>query len=261
MYIEIRKTLKRRHDPILVPNGSLPPGYNFRSVYCYNQKTKEYIEQQKSTKHLRGVELYSDMLFIDVDGSDEDVQFVGNQLLDLGVCFQYWTTGNRGAHFHVPIEPMTSVFVPQSQSYWIRHHLDYNKIDISIYNSNGQIRLPGAIHQKTGKVKRLQEFIDGNKLQIPIIKTCIVKPSKNVMPATRSSYIYNLTRHKSSGKRHMHLMIIVKEGISLNYSLDHITKDCLWWNLYFTDFPLDDILVVEHVEKTYTHNIGSSYEA
>jgi hypothetical protein len=270
MYIEVRKTVQRRHDPVIVPVSDIPPGYNFRSVYVYNEATKNYIEQKRSTKGLQGIYVYSFVLFVDVDGDSDEVQAVGDKLCDLGIGFEYWTTGNRGGHFHVRIEPMEGPFVPQSQAKWVTDNLSVhtqtlnghktNRVDTSIYRANGQIRLPGAIHQKTSGVKTLQETIEGKALHIDMVTAPVLRTYGAIRKASKSTYIHNLTRYKPRGKRHLHTMIIVKEGIALNKSLDQIIEDCRWWNIYFTEEPLDDIILVDHVIKTYRDHAGAVYE-
>lgn len=267
MYIEVRRKLIRNHRPILIPIKENQPldgkKYPFRSVYIYSEIAKQQIEQRKSTKNIPTKELFSDILFVDIDGEDSAVQQFGDKLVDLGLQFEYWHTGRRGGHFHVPIKPMQGQHVINSQKMWLYSHfkeLLTQGLDMSIYTPNGQIRMPGAIHEKTGKPKKLFEEIPGKILEIPIAITPppLQRSSRIFANTSLNDYTNNLTRLRLQGSRHQHIMIIVKDGISLGFSLDKILSDVLRWNSKWTGKnPLPEREIHKHVRKTYWQFVDS----
>jgi hypothetical protein len=258
-YIEIRQQIQRQHDPVLVTIDEIATisgrDYPFRSVYAYTEETAEHIYNKKSTAGLQSVYKYSDKLFIDIDGSDADVQRAGDKLCDLGIGFEYWTTGNRGGHFHVPIEVMAGFHVTEQQRAWVESTLPV-KPDCSIYTCNGQWRMPGAIHSKTGQPKKLQETVGGTLLRINTTAIPIRRTQRWQHHVTIDNYVDNLTRYCGSGQRHQRIMMIVRDGIKLNFSLDRIASDMLLCNSMWFHPPMPDNEVLDHVTKVYQRNGG-----
>lgn len=252
-WMEVRKEITRPGPPELVPLSPKHDGYQYRSVFAYGDEVAYSIRSSGNTRDLKTKPVYSDTLYIDVDSDNTVVQAVGDKLCERRVRFEYWTTGNRGAHFHIPIQPMCGIMVPYSQRMWVTEVMDGIEVDTSIYIATGQIRLPGAIHEKTGKNKRILESIRGNLLEIPMIevKTMQSKAPWERVATTKYSYIDNLTRPRGSGQRHRHIMIIVKEGIALEYSLDKILTDLIEWNRAWNKNPLPDYELISHAERTY----------
>ena len=257
-YIEVRKQIQRKHDPQLVSiddiGGVDGSEYPFRSVYAYTEETAEKIHAQRSTAGLQSVYKYSDKLFIDIDGGDKDVQQAGDKLCDLGIGFEYWTTGNRGGHFHVPVDIMAGFNVSNQQKAWVQDNVS-ETADCSIYTCNGQIRMPGAVHSKTGKPKKLLEKIPGTLLSIADIAVPTRRVDKWHGHSDIDNYVDNLTRYCGPGQRHLMLMIIVKDGIKLGFSLDKILEDCYNYNMLWVHPPLSDEDVIKHVTKTW-HQYG-----
>jgi hypothetical protein len=250
-YVELRYEVQRKHKPILVPISEIAcgKGMTFRSVYAYDEPTANHILEYGITRGLEDVAVYSDTLFIDVD-RDEEVASIKEDLISQNVKFSQWVTGNRGCHFHVSCIPVYGKMVPQSQAQWV--YLRYgDSVDSSIYRPSGQIRIPGAVHSKTGKVKTLTDIREGSQVDIPQLTALPPKPRTEIKTATRSSYVANLTRY-CEHYRHRHIMIIVKEGISLELPYEHILNDVLRWNAGgWVTVPLPEAEVEQHVRKTY----------
>ncbi len=158
---EMRRAVQRRGLPELEELTdelvSSAKGYNFRSVYGYPTEVLSNIKANGNTKGLKGKPVISTTLLIDCD-SDGDADTCRRQLETLGIKFTTYTTGNRGRHYHVPIEAMVGTDVIHSQITWLKNNNLWSVVDTSIYREGGMYRLEGATHSKTGfKKKKLEK--------------------------------------------------------------------------------------------------------
>ena len=80
-YVEHRPQVRRVGRIRLVPIDQLDNKYGFRSVYAYDEATKDRIIEANSTRGLHGSELYSDVLLIDFDDCREDAINFQNYLI------------------------------------------------------------------------------------------------------------------------------------------------------------------------------------
>lgn len=140
----------------------------FRSVYMYGEKAYNRIIEQQAVRGLNAFPVYSDTLFVDFDDGDSSIKRFQSILDSAGVGYELYFSGKKGHHFHVQIEPMWGSSVPWSQKMWVAS-LGIDTADTSIYRHTGLIRLPGTIHQDTGKKKELLLRKDGRRLEIPVI--------------------------------------------------------------------------------------------
>lgn len=132
----------------------------FRSVYAFEL-------DPKSSKGLNQYPVYSDVLFVDFDDGLESPGYhkLLALLLNNGLAFQSYASGSKGVHVHVAIDPMFGSEVPYSQKVFMEA-LDVG-CDLSIYRHSSLIRLPGTIHDKTGKAKEQINEGGFDLLQIP----------------------------------------------------------------------------------------------
>jgi Zn/Cd-binding protein ZinT len=114
---EFRRKTHRFGTPEL--DASPKSDHTFQSVYGYPQDTVNKILSQGHTRDLKGLPVYSDYLYIDVD-QDDNVDIVRQKLRVLGIKIMEYTTGNRGIHFHIPITRMEGTDVVYSQKVWLR---------------------------------------------------------------------------------------------------------------------------------------------
>lgn len=262
MYLEMRCGVRRTHDIVLVPlkdYAERPTRYSFRSVYAYPDETKFTIEQQGTTDGLAETPVYSDTLFVDIDRSVEDVVQFREKLVKLGVGFTQWSTGRRGGHFHIPIEPMFGATVPMDQKTWVKNLAGDGAADLSIYSVNGQWRLPYAVHEKApGRLKVPVETVAGTKLVIP--KSIAPPPVARVMnkkQVTKMTYVSNLTSARGAGGRSPHMYIICCNAVALGIELDELVADLVVWNSRYASPPHEDAYVVNFAEKTYAYLLGT----
>lgn len=215
------------------PSLSLEPieGSNFRSVYGFPPETAALIKANGSVGGLWGNPVCSSFLFVDVD-EDDYVEEVEKVIAGLGAGFSKWTTGNRGAHFHIDMEAITNRHLPYSQAEFIKSLGLQEKVDMSIYRHHSIFRVPGAIHQDTKQVKELLYYIDGPVLSIPIIE----EPEPDYAnheegtPETIQRFKRNLLQRRGVGRRHTHLFILFESGIKAGHDVDTVLEYLYWWN-------------------------------
>ena len=163
---EYRPHLLRYGAPQLMPIEAAKGIVGFSSIYGFPAETARCIEDSGSTKDIYGMPLYSDILYLDYD-SDEGVEEARQILINMGVGFERFTTGNRGCHFHITTKPMTGPLVPSIQKAYV--DLTFPHADLSIYKYTGIIRNTGTWHLKNpGKRKELVEEVSGKRLIIDL---------------------------------------------------------------------------------------------
>lgn len=113
-------------------------------------------------------EVYCDTLLVDFDDCTEAAQQFGRFLKQQNIAFIEAHSGGRSEHFHVTIEPMFGVDVPNSLRQWVAIHAP--RADVSIYQPNGMFRLFGTKHHKSGKPKRVTSTNDGRRLYITYVE-------------------------------------------------------------------------------------------
>ena len=247
---EYRKSTVRLGRPILMETQ--PNWANYQSVYQYPRETVEIIQNQGNTAGLKGVPVYTDTLFIDIDKEDS-VAPVLEILKGLGFQMDILTTGNRGIHVEIPCEPMEGSEVPYSQCQWLKNHGLWDYVDTTFYHPAGQFRVRGAIHEKTGKTKELLETLPGDTLTIPLITpppiTVTLHDEEDIgSPEAQFQFQMNLMRKRDEGQRHLHIYILVQSGLRAGVEPDELMDCVLWWNAN-QDNPHREDVVVSKVRR------------
>lgn len=245
MLYEWRKKVVRGGPPVLAPTR--PEGAQFRSVYAFPTDTVQIIQRQQSMKNLNGKMVASDTLLIDVDDA-QNVDTCRDILIRLGIKFQEFTTGNRGRHWHIPIDRMIGVNVIYSQTQWLKSVGLWDMIDTSIYRPAGQFRCIGAKHRKTGELKRLVKEYDGKLLHITTLTPppVVVKHDwicEEGTPEAEFDFFMNVLAERGEGRRHMHMYITFQSGKQAGLERAEI-EDCIrWWNRRMTYTPHSDQMI------------------
>ena len=213
--------------------------FRYRSLYGYGPDTVRGINARKNTRDLAGSPVYSDCLVIDCD-TEAEATTVEDRLTELEIPFELWLTGNRGCHFHIAIEPMFGTDTIWSQVCWLRDIGIWDTIDTSIYRENGQIRVPGAVHEKTGRVKeRIREATSRVRIEVPLRKAPPMPPPSSQMepgtPEAKNEYHRNLFYRRTEGGRHTHMFVLWNRGKAAGYSPADIRDDIRWWNDTFAE--------------------------
>ena len=143
----------------------------FGSLYSITQESAEAIQREGTIAGFNGC-VWSERLWIDVD-SYEEAEKVELTLKGMKLDFIAFDSGGKGAHFGVLRNHPPSHLLPKKDRVWVRKH--FPKADSSIYSSLHLFRLPGTVHQKTGRRKRLVVQEPGTALTLPKYEPFILK--------------------------------------------------------------------------------------
>lgn len=139
-------------------------GSQFASVYAVRKEDAQAIRDAAGTAAgFRGV-VWSRRLWIDFD-SYEAADKAEETLRQLGLDHVVYDTGGRGRHIGILRAAEPSHTLPLQDKQWVRANIE--GADLGIYWHLHLIRLPGAIHERTGRKKtKLREF-KGTELVLP----------------------------------------------------------------------------------------------
>ena len=248
-WIEIRPTVRRSGSPLLVPLEHSAQYRGFRSVFAYDEATKESIREMNGTSHLRGMPVYADTVFVDFDNSDGSDMI--NYLVEQGIGFEKWHSGGRSIHLHIPMVPAYGSWVPLSIKKWVQARSP--KADITFYHNAGLYRLPGTYHYKyPGQCKTLLLAHPGKLLEparverkIPIFGAFVLDEG-----SIENFYFY-LTDSKAGevGNRSPHMWKLCVLGLEAGLEIDVVRDHVCWWNNRFAKPPHGEDTIDKQLEQ------------
>jgi hypothetical protein len=205
---------------------------NYRSFFGFPSSTQDLIKKQGHVKNLDDQELYCDEILIDIDDSTS-VDAVLAAIKKSGFAHTVFTTGNRGCHVSIPIEPVQSKHLVYSVKLFVKGLGIWNLIDTSVFRAAGQFRAVGAKHEKTGKQKSALYAVEGS---IPKLRIVVPPPvahtrlDVNHEPTEQDKFqLYmNMLAARDPGARTPHFYILFKSCIRAG--LDNPSEIILWWN-------------------------------
>jgi len=127
----------------------------YSSAYYYNEDHLKYFNSNKSVKGI--TDTFTDNLWFDLDSAEDpekaqdDAILLVDRLIDSGIKqkdIQIFFSGNKG--FHVFVQTKRILTPKQVESICInKFGKGLRTLDLSVYDSNQIIRLPGTVHPKT----------------------------------------------------------------------------------------------------------------
>lgn len=150
--------------PNLFRSGELlQAGCTYGSVYAITETDARAIQEAGTAAGYKGT-VWSQRLWVDFD--DEQAATLGRaRLKEMGVDHVVYTTGGRGCHIGILRDAAPSHVLPMRDKLWVRDNLP--GADLSLYWHLHLIRLPGALHERTGLPKRLLHKETGRVLVLP----------------------------------------------------------------------------------------------
>jgi hypothetical protein len=138
------------------------PNSGFASVYNFSEADARSMEALGTYKSFKGT-VYCSTLKIDCD-NEEIANSVEGRLQAKEVGYAKYSTGGRGAHFHVErlVEP--SHLLPYIDKAYVSR--EFPGADVSFYHHVGWYRQNGATHKKTGLRKTLVNTVTGSVLDM-----------------------------------------------------------------------------------------------
>jgi len=188
-------------------------GCRFASVYAVRSEDAESISVSSQTASgFRGI-VWSSRLWVDFD-DQESAEKAIKYLKENGYGFIVYTTGNRGCHIGINRDANPSHTLPAQDKAWVKKHLP--GADLSLYWHLHLIRLPGCIHEKTGRPKEVREERAGRAVRLEPYSEDLQHTPTEVSSSTESSegpplftvwkVVSNLQGGASNGKRHDQLL-------------------------------------------------------
>ena len=230
---EYRSTGRRTSKPKLLKNYEFRGLAGFRSLFGFSKEAIDHIEYTQATRGVGKFPLYMDTLILDFDDNPLAQEKAKEWLEEKGYGYTTYTTGNRGEHIHIPIEPMQQIgLAPLVKS--IVQKL-FPGADESIYKPTGVIRLPGTYHSKTGSKMCKLNDIKGTKLRIINYKPEGFAPIpyglKEQNPEQLEAWlIRDLHKYVGDGGRNNHLFHICATAIRLGYPFETTEELARSWN-------------------------------
>lgn len=231
-------------------------GCTFSSVYAVRAEDAEAIECTAGTAAgFKGI-VWSQRLWVDFD-TEEGAVSARKLLKEEGYDYVEYNTGGRGAHFGIlrPIQP--SHVLPSVDRLWVSTNMP--EADLSLYWHLHLIRLPGTVHERTGKRKTLVDKISGK----PLILSQHLPSAEASRDSAREgiserkgifslwSVVSNLTGTGLKISRHRHL---VNLAIALQKDAGLTEEEALWMCLEVNrgfEEPKDSFEVEKIVRWTY----------
>lgn len=142
------------------------PAHGYASLYGVSESTAKAIEQEGTAKGFKGI-VWSERLWLDFDsyGAADRAQ---SRLEEMGYDFIEYDSGGRGAHFGILRASVGSHLLPARDKAWAKNQ--FPEADLSIYTHLHLFRLPGTIHERTGRRKELVCEHRGSTLELPKLK-------------------------------------------------------------------------------------------
>lgn len=138
-------------------------GNKFCSLYSVRLEDAEAIEEAGTAAGFRGI-VWSQRLWIDLDTQEASTS-AQTKIKELGYDYVIYDTGNRGVHIGIARDTHPSHTLPQQDKAWVQANIP--GADLSLYWHLHLIRLPGVVHEKTGRPKKLVEQGKGKALILP----------------------------------------------------------------------------------------------
>jgi hypothetical protein len=127
------------------------PGYS--SIYGFSKEDAQTIKDSGNSSGFSRFAVFADTLYMDFDTGLEDAAMVSALLTDQGIAHSLWDSGSKGGHIHVKQVPAYAQHLPYCQKRWVM--TQGFVCDLSLYQHGRILSLPGRIHPKTGRPKRL----------------------------------------------------------------------------------------------------------
>ena len=226
----------------------------FRSVYAFSEQDAAAI---RSVGNSAGFKFYtpcSDSLIIDLDDGEKTLPILLDRILARGLRCEVWSSGGKGYHLVLFHALICDKRLPHSHLCYVESLAAGLKFDDTLYRPSSLISLPGRLHNKTKRKKRLIEVWEGNLAVIDLFD----KPEKSsqlgddlTMLQEAISHLQDLSvRQPREGNRHNRLWLCAKcfseAGVSKETAEELLIGVNGQWEI-----PKDEAEVTEAVRQAY----------
>jgi hypothetical protein len=254
-WVEIRPALKRVGPPVLVPENLAESFTGFRSVFSFPKEVVKSINDAGNMAGLGDKTINCNTLFLDFDSNPKAEAEAETWLMDHKIGFEEYFTGNRGKHYHVPIEPISGHDTVANIKRFVRGV--FPDADESIYKASGIFRLPGTYHEKNpGERKRLIQTVRGNTLRVES-KEAFPMPLVAVESTLTSNeqFLAALFRPIGEGGRNTKFFVLGCLAKDIGLTLDEAYDVALNYNATNCWPPLEASEVFSATRSAYGHGV------
>ncbi len=194
---------------VFITSDLLPKRTGFASLYGVTKADYEALKRSGTIAGYSG-NVWSERLWLDVDGY-EKCDAVELKLKQMGLDYVAYDSGSKGAHFGILREHAPSHLLPKKDRAWALEH--FPEADSSIYSPLHLFRLPGTVHEKTGRAKEVVSNTPGNKLILSDgpntkVRSITRKVSTDNPSIFQDARILNSIKEAKLGTRHKTLVTI-----------------------------------------------------
>lgn len=239
----------------LIPETDLKGKHGYASIYSFREEHAQAIIANGSSQGFKQYPVLARFLVIDLDDGGASLPAVLEKLKGQNVGYTLYESGGKGYHVFVNCEQKESVDLPYQHKILAKQVAP--ACDVSLYRHSSLIRLPGTIHEKTGKPKTLLEVFKGSEiLTLPeVIETApslseLVVGNKEALFLYYSTISNALSKPMGAGFRRNALWRISVDGARAGIPYDRVLADCLTVNSEFEQ-PKSEEEVDAIVRRSY----------
>ena len=141
----------------------------YRSVFAWSREDADSAKNAKTVKVLKDRPAFADTIFVDFDDNETGALGFKSFLDSEDILYEMYFSGGRSIHFHVGMEPVYDVRLPNSVRETMKSFKSFG-YDPSVYNYCSLFRLSGTVHEKTGKPKVITDRGGFYRLSIDLIE-------------------------------------------------------------------------------------------
>lgn len=226
----------------------------FRTVYGFSEVDATAV---RSTGRSAGLAYYtpcSDSLIIDLDDGEKTLPILLDRILARGLRCEVWSSGGKGYHLVLSHVLICDKRLPYSHFRFVETLATGLKFDDTLYRPSSLISLPGRLHNKTKRKKRLIEVWEGKLAMIDLFD----KPAKSsqlgddlTMLQEAISHLQDLSvRQPREGQRHNRLWLCARCFFEAGVSKETAEELLIGVNSQWGN-PKDETEVREAVRQAY----------
>lgn len=236
MFAEL--TDSKFHTANFVPVEHLTQHTGYRSVFSWSLEDANAAYSAGTVKVLKDKPAFADTIFVDFDNNEKGAMAFRDELYMQDVLYEMYTSGGRSIHFHISTMPTYDILVPNSVRKFMQSFKRYG-YDESVYNYCSLFRLPGTVHEKTGKPKELLETGGFYYIDLPLIepdRIAIIPADHDALAVAVALYTNYLGGGVAEGGRYTVQWKVAKAfqeaGLSFDTALELVlAMDESWKNL------------------------------
>ena len=238
----------------VLATSALHRNAGFRTVYGFSETDAALIRATNSSAGLAYYTPCSDNLIIDLDDGDKTLPILLDRILSRGLRCEVWSSGGKGYHLVLLHALICDKRLPYSHARYVEALATGLKFDDTLYRPSSLISLPGRLHNKTRRKKRLNEVWEGETNMQELFE----KPEKSAqlgddmtMLTEAISHLQDLSvRQPREGQRHNRLWLCAKCFSEAGVSKETAEELLIGVNAQWEN-PKAETEVVEAVRQAY----------